>query len=169
MITQLRTTPGIFPSFFPYRKEPYAIILHVWILNCQKILNNLRAHCSVLTKFSKHSQISGLIYSHWSLGRGDRLPTISIMGKNITWTQPSIRPTKLGKSNKWICRKPNLVFPFLTKQWCCRHSPWHTKEEGVSPGWTRAVMNTTFCSAPGRRFAAAEWQVAEGKRETKDP
>lgn len=48
----------------------------------------------------------------------------------------------------------------------CRHSPWQTKEEGVSPGWTRAVMNTTFCSAPGSRFAAAEkGRGQRGKKE----
>lgn len=36
------------------------------------------------------------------------------------------------------------------------YSPWHTKDDGVSPGWTRAVINTTFCSAPGRRFTVGE-------------
>lgn len=33
------------------------------------------------------------------------------------------------------------------------NSPWHTNEEGVSPGCTRPVMNTTFCSAPSRRLS----------------
>lgn len=38
--------------------------------------------------------------------------------------------------------------------------PWHTNEDGVSPGWTRPVMNITFFSDPSRRFSVRnKWKV----------
>ena len=59
---------------------------------------------------------------------------------------------------------------------CDITSPWQTKEEGDSPGWTRAVMNTNLQRVPGSRFFGEVivrrsrrlfcwWGKREGRRE----
>lgn len=123
--------------------------------------NSFRAqYRPFLTTFSKHPPDLETIYPY-SLKEDNQL--------GIRWAILLIKRTV----------EKSVMSPFRAKaihtththqqehgshQICLRHSPWQTKDEGVSPGWTRAVMNTTFCSAPGRRFAAAERGVGE-KRE----
>ena len=54
------------------------------------------------------------------------------------------------------------VLKVITVQDICEvpSLPWHTNEDGVSPGWTRPVMNITFFSAPSRRFSVRnKWKV----------
>ena len=54
--------------------------------------------------------------------------------------------------------RPGVPIEHEQECWLMRKAviPWQTNEEGVSPGWTCPVMNTTFCSAPSQTFSFSE-------------